>query len=302
MEKRFFEAFPNLRLDGVQKDLFEQVVVERITTTRRKDLLRIYIRSERLIEKEQVYFVEKEIKRQFFPREYMIIKIYEKFVLSEQYNPEKLIGLYRESILTEIRECDHMLYTMFRQADLQFPEENIMELVLEDSVIAKSKEDELVDILDKVMNERCGFRVKFQIAYKEAKASRYREDDALRIQKIVEGISSRLGSVARGNDAVAASEDLSAISIETAGRNLAVEQAKTASLAKQKETPAASGTEKKSYEKKLYEKKSYGRSEKGADKGFQRRALKRSDNPNVIFGRDFEDECINIEEIGRAHV
>ena len=34
MEKRFFEAFPNLRLDGVQKDLFEQVVVERITTTR----------------------------------------------------------------------------------------------------------------------------------------------------------------------------------------------------------------------------------------------------------------------------
>ena len=297
MEKRFFEAFPNLRLDGVQKDLFEQVVVERITTTRRKDLLRIYIRSERLIEKEQVYFVEKEIKRQFFPREYMIIKIYEKFVLSEQYNPEKLIGLYRESILTEIRECDHMLYTMFRQADLQFPEENIMELVLEDSVIAKSKEDELVDILDKVMNERCGFRVKFQIAYKEAKASRYREDDALRIQKIVEGISSRLGSVARGNDAVAASEDLSAISIETAGRNLAVEQAKTAPLAKQKETPAASGTEKKSYEKKLYEKKSYGRSEKGADKGFQRRALKRSDNPNVIFGRDFEDECINIEEI-----
>lgn len=244
MEKRFFEAFPNLRLDGVQKDLFEQVVVERITTTRRKDLLRIYIRSERLIEKEQVYFVEKEIKRQFFPREYMIIKIYEKFVLSEQYNPEKLIGLYRESILTEIRECDHMLYTMFRQADLQFPEENIMELVLEDSVIAKSKEDELVDILDKVMNERCGFRVKFQIAYKEAKASRYREDDALRIQKIVEGISSRLGSVARGNDAVAASEDLSAISIETAGRNLAVEQAKTAPLAKQKETPAASGTEK----------------------------------------------------------
>ena len=135
MEKRFFEAFPNLRLDGVQKDLFEQVVVERITTTRRKDLLRIYIRSERLIEKEQVYFVEKEIKRQFFPREYMIIKIYEKFVLSEQYNPEKLIGLYRESILTEIRECDHMLYTMFRQADLQFPEENITELVLELSLI-----------------------------------------------------------------------------------------------------------------------------------------------------------------------
>ena len=172
MEKRFFEAFPNLKLDGVQKDLFEQVMVERITATRRRDLLRIYIRSERLIEKEQIYSVEKEIKKQFFPREYLIIKIYEKFVLSEQYAPEKLMGLYRESILTEIRECDHMLYTMFRQADLRFPDENTMELVLEDSVIAKSKEEELVGILDKVLNERCGFRVKFQIDYKEVKSGR----------------------------------------------------------------------------------------------------------------------------------
>lgn len=294
MEKKFFEAFPNLKLDGVPKDLFEQVMVERITTTRRKDLLRIYVRSERLIEKENVYLVEKEIKKQFFPREYMIVKIYEKFVLSEQYNPKKLMELYRESILMELRECDHMLYTMFRQADLQFPEENVMELVLEDSVIAKTKEDELVGILDKVLNERCGFQVKFQTDYKEAAANKYREEDELRIKKIIEGISSRLGgAVVRGNDAVAASgEFVSAKSVQNADGLSAMGQLQTAAVAKQKESTGALGTEKKSYEKK-----SYGRSEKGGDKGFQRRALKRSDNPNVIFGRDFEDESINIEEI-----
>ena len=243
MEKRFFEAFPNLKLDGVQKDLFEQVMVERITATRRRDLLRIYIRSERLIEKEQIYSVEKEIKKQFFPREYLIIKIYEKFVLSEQYDPEKLMGLYRESILTEIRECDHMLYTMFRQADLRFPDENTMELVLEDSVIAKSKEEELVGILDKVLNERCGFRVKFQIDYKEVKSGRYREEDELRIQKIVEGISSRFGGTAvRGNDAVAASEKTAAVSAESAAVQGSSGPQKAVS-AKQKEAAAASGTE-----------------------------------------------------------
>lgn len=288
MEKKFFEAFPNLTLDGVQKDLFEQVVVERITATRRKDFLRIYIRSERLIEKEHIYAVEKEIKKQFFPREYMIIKIYEKFLLSEQYNPEKLVELYRESILMEIRECDHMLYTMFRQADIQFPTENILELVLEDSVIAKSKEDELVGILDKVLNERCGFQVKFQTSYKEAKASKYREDDELRIRRIVEGISSRLGSNSRGNDVVAASEEnISSMSAKAASAEIASSQSGTAAPAKQKGTAASSGAERKSH----------GRFEKGGDKGFQKRALKRSDNPNVIFGRDFEDESINIEEI-----
>lgn len=294
MEKKFFEAFPNLKLDGVQKDLFDQVTVERITATRRKDLLRIYIRSERLIEKEHVYSVEKEIKKQFFPREYLIIKIYEKFVLSEQYNPEKLIELYRESILMEIRECDHMLYTMFRQADIQFPEENTVELVLEDSVIAKSKEDELIGILDKVLNERCGFQVKFQTSYKEAKAGRYRADDELRIRKIVEGISSRLGSNARGNDIVAASEEsesskdaMASVSAKAAGAETAAGQIRTAAPAKPKEAAASSGAERKSY----------GRFEKGGDRGFQKRALRRSDNPNVIFGRDFDDESINIEEI-----
>ena len=278
MEKKFFEAFPNLKLTGVQKDLFEQVVVERITATKRKDLLRVYIRSERLIEKEIIYGVENEIKKQFFPKEHMTIKLYERFVLSEQYTPEKLMNLYRDSILLELKACEHMLYTMFRQADLRFPDENTMELVLEDSVIAKSKEDELIGILDKVLNERCGFRVRFETAYKEAKAGKYKEDDALRIRKIVEDISNRF-------EENTGSERASVPTPEKA--ESAPKEAKTQEAAKTSEPKKEAATEKKSF----------GKFEKGGDRGFQRRPLKRSENPNVIFGRDFEDESINIEEI-----
>ncbi len=284
MEKRFFEAFPNLELGGVQKDLFEQTMVERITATKRKDFLRVFFRSERLIQKELVYAVEREIKKQFFPREELQVKLYERFVLSGQYNPQKLMELYRDSILMEIKECDHILYTIFRQADIQFPEEAVMEIILEDSVIAKSKEDELIGILDKVLNERCGFQVKFQTAYKEAKASKYKEEDALRIRRIVEVISSRFD----GNAEIFSGEPqaASAKEKEAAGTASATEKPKTAAAAKQK-SPAASGAERKSY----------GSFEKGADRSMQRRALKRSDNPNIIFGRDFEEESINIEEI-----
>ena len=182
MEKKFFDVFPNLKLDGVQKDLFEQVVVERITSTRRKDILRIYINSERLIEKDIVYNTEKEIKKQFFPKDDICIKIYEKFVLSEQYTPEKLMDIYRDCILLELKQCEHMLYTMFRQADIQFSQEDKMQLVLEDSVIARSKEDELICILDKVINERCGFKVKFEVFYKDAATSKYKEDDEISLQ------------------------------------------------------------------------------------------------------------------------
>lgn len=276
MEKKFFEAFPNLKLEGVHKDLFDQVVVEKITATKRKDLLRIYIRSERLIEKEIIYSVENEIKRQFFPREYLIIKFYEKFILSEQYTPERLMGVYRESILLELKECEHMLYTMFRQADIGFPKENVMDLILEDSVIAKSKEEELVGILDKVLNERCGFRIKFQTSYKETKAGKYKEDDELRIKKIVAVISSRL-------DGKAADEP----GQENGAPMMPAVAAKDGNPTRETKGFAS-----------VSEKKSETAGERSfRERGMQKRALKRSDNPNVIFGRDFEDESINIEEI-----
>ena len=188
MEKKFFEAFPNLKLEGVQKDLFEQVVVEKITATKRKDLLRVYIRSERLIDKEAVFAVEREIKKQFFPKEFMVIKIYEHFLLSGQYNPQKLMEVYRESILLELKECEHMLYMMFRQAEMAFLDNNTMELVLENSVIAKSKEDQLICILDKVLNERCGFQVRFQVDYKEVQTGNIERTTNCGFRKLWRGL------------------------------------------------------------------------------------------------------------------
>lgn len=273
MEKNFFEAFPNLKLTGARKDLFEQVVVERITATRRKDILRIYIRSERLIEKEDVYGVEQEIKKQFFPKDNIIIKIYEKFILSGQYNPEKLMDTYKDSVLMELKDTEHMLYTMFRQADMEYPDEQTVKLILEDSVIAKSKEDELIRILDKVLNERCGFSVKFHVDYREAAESKYREEDELKIQQIVANIADRVSVV---------SNDSNQGEVQPIQKTTAAEK---------KPAPAENP---KASEKPASFNKPEKRFEKG---GFQRRFQKKSDNPDVIYGRDFDEETMNIDEI-----
>lgn len=314
MEKKFFEAFPNLKLDGAQKDLFEQVTVEKITATKRKDLLRIYIHSERLIEKESIYSVEKEIKKQFFPREYIVIKIYERFTLSGQYNPERLMEAYRESLLLELKECEHMLYTLFKQADYDFPDNNTMNLVLEDSVIAKTKENELVSILDKVLNERFGFQVKFDISYKEAKSGKYREDDEKRIRQIVEHISSRIAQ-ATGTDGAAPQADYASGGYDPkAGMQGQAAQGNTAyadtaqggaaqinTSGTAKNNAAQNSTAKRSTEQRSAAQNTsaqFGRhSQRGGDKGFSRRFIKKSDNPDVIYGRDFEDEAMKIIDI-----
>ena len=63
MAKAFFEVFPGLKLEGKRKDLFAQTQVERVTATRAKDFVRVYLESSRLILKEDVFAVEKEIKK-----------------------------------------------------------------------------------------------------------------------------------------------------------------------------------------------------------------------------------------------
>ena len=93
MAKAFMEVFPGLKLSEDIQDLFAQTEVERVATTRNRDILRIYMNSERLIQKPQIYKAEQTIRQQLFPRMRMSIKIIEKFRLSEQYSPLSLIHI-----------------------------------------------------------------------------------------------------------------------------------------------------------------------------------------------------------------
>ena len=186
------------------QDLFEQVMVERVSATKRKDFLRIYISSDRLIQKADVFLVEQEMRKQFFPGAQMVIRIYEKFRLSSQYTPEKLMDIYRESILLELRDYSPIEYNLFKNADITYPADGKVMLTLEDTVLGKEKAEELVRILDKIYNERCGFSVEILTDYKEHKAARHKEEDEKRLAMQIAEISARAGYGTAGGSAEAA--------------------------------------------------------------------------------------------------
>ena len=87
MNKPFLQAFPTLALDASTKDIFKDVVIDKISSTRKQDFIRIYISSSILIEKPEIYKVEKEIKDQLFSGLSVTVKIFEKYNLSSQYTP-----------------------------------------------------------------------------------------------------------------------------------------------------------------------------------------------------------------------
>lgn len=139
MAKKFFDVFPGLKLERELKELMGQTEVERISATKRKDFLRIYLNSAHLIQKESILQTEEQMKKQLFPGMAITVKIYEKFQLSSQYSPEKLMDIYRNSILEELKQYSHIEYNMFKNAKISYPSDDRMLLQMEDSVPAKSR-------------------------------------------------------------------------------------------------------------------------------------------------------------------
>ena len=176
MSKLFFEAFPTLQFKDDLRALFEETTVERISTTSSRDYLHIYVSSEHLLPKQSVFDAENQIKRQLFAYQKIEVKIYEKYKLSAQYTPEKLFDVYKESIFLEIRNYSHVLYNSIRRASFSFPEENLMEITLEDSFVSRERKQEIEEIFEKIFCDRCGLKLNFKIKFNLPKVKDDREN------------------------------------------------------------------------------------------------------------------------------
>ena len=290
MEKEFLEVFRNLELKGELRALLEEVVVTKVAINQRKDHIRIYIRSRQWIHKKYIYTLENTIAAQCFPGVPMKVKILEKFDLSSQYTPELFLDAYRSSMALELKHYSILVFNMFRNAVITFPETDTMHMVLQSNVLAKSKENELIQYIEKVFCERCAFSLKVEAEYQEAKESKVRKNSEIQLQQEAAHIieMSSFGKHEGEEEFQAAGED---------------QDQEQKAAEKKTETKEKDGkTEKKKKEEKGTK---FGKSFKG-DKGRARgdrsfgdfkRSVKRSDNPDVLYGRDFEDEVIPLESI-----
>ncbi len=275
MSKLFFDVFPDLKVPSEMEKLMTGVEVTKVSSNHRRDRLRVYLLSSRLIGKSNIYRLESDIRKQLFPNHELTIKIIETFRLSGQYSPRKLMDVYRESILEEFRSYSLLEYNILRMARMEFPKEQKMHLVFEDSVIARQKSEEIVEILEKIICERCGLSVDIQVDYRNPEAKKHRKNSDLQIQNQVEHI---LNHAARESAALSHSPET----------NL------PEAVPESRQKPAEPGVKKSSVLKK---KESFSGNVPSGRKGNSYGGFKKSDNPDVIYGRDFEDEIITIEQI-----
>ena len=188
MEKDFFEVFPNLKVKQELEELLDMVLVTKVSCNPAKTHIWVYIRSERWIHKKHIFELEDQIERQLFAGLGVTVTVIEKFRLSGQYTPQTFLETYRSSLELELRNYNMLEYNMFKQAQITFPGENDLRMILPDSVIAREKSEILIEYLHKVFCERCGMDLRVDLDFVETEESKYRRNAAVQIAQEVENV------------------------------------------------------------------------------------------------------------------
>ena len=297
--KKFLDVFPNLHITDELRELLKLVEVEKITSTRDRSSIRVYLISQRLIHKQNIYGLEKGIKEQLFPSKQLSVKVIERFKLSEQYTPQKLLKAYKDSLLMELKNYSIIEYNMFRKAIFKFPEQDLLKLTVEDTIVTREKAGELKRILEKIFIERCGLPLEVQYDYVAPRVNELAKQKELQMQREVEEIvrrtafGSKLTEDGMGEASSLSAENINPESVasDTSQEVPFVQDGKANALRMggKKEPAKASGSD---FGKKENGKKEWKDYKKGGNP-----YVKRSDNPDVLYGRDFDGDTIEIDKI-----
>lgn len=195
---------------------------------------------------------------------------------------------YRESILEELREYSVLAANMFDQAEIRFEGEKGMCLELVDTIVSEGKRDHIVRLLEEVFNQRFQIPTEIRVSYRECEESRNQEFDEQRIQREINAIFARNKKH---------HEELGDLPKEEQTGSTA-DAAKESGTGKEK---AAASPVAKSGGSVTGSKSGGKRGGKfGSGKEFKKdfvRPLKQGDDPNLIYGRNFEDEPIRLDQV-----
>ena len=246
--------------------MFQGVEVTKVSTNSTRDFIRVSIYSRHLIQKKDIYEVERMLKQQLFARSHIQVTVREQYDLSEQYTPENLMNEYYDSFLMELDQKSVVERNMLQNASYEFENGNILCLTLTDTIVAQGKKDSLSEYLTGVFAERFQRPVEIRVLYEKAKDSKLKYNEA-KLEQEVEAIREQ-------SEAVKAKK--------------AQEQKEE----KKEEKSASKSTSGGENSNKISAKSS-----KSFGKGSYSFVRKATDDPNLIYGRDFDDEAIELQNV-----
>ncbi|MBR3165790.1 MAG: hypothetical protein IKF16_06445, partial [Lachnospiraceae bacterium] len=161
------DVLPDLQTNEYLSKKLDHIYVTRLLMPHDRHALKIFIRSDVLIPKREIYILQAAIKKQFFERRKIRIEICECFDLRD-IPVRQSLDEYRDSILLELKENNLMDYYMFRHANIHLDEDNILVLEADDTAVNRRRGKDLSEKLTAIITERMGYKdISVRIHYGE---------------------------------------------------------------------------------------------------------------------------------------
>ncbi|MFQ7844655.1 MAG: PolC-type DNA polymerase III [Coprococcus sp.] len=170
--KKFLNILPDLKLSHEMTELFETVECEKVAASRDHSRIKIYIHSDRLIAHKVIRETERAIRSQMF-KDQVDVCLVEKYHLSRQYTPERLLEAYTGSLIDELEEEGELSANLFRKAEKTFLEPFVLELKVEENCIAQVKMEKLKHKLEHIFSERFDMPLGIVLGWLPKKKSKY---------------------------------------------------------------------------------------------------------------------------------
>ncbi len=276
IKNKFFEVFWSLKVPEELYVYMEDTHVVRVSKTSTNSMAKIYIESDRLIEKPVIYQVEDALKRQVFKMKNMDVRIIDRYHLSKQYTPKKIMELYYNSILFELEKYWMLQYNVLKTSTVEFQGEDCLVITLEDGFMSRTYADDLKDYFTKVFLNR--FHMEIDVIYQYAKKeeSHYEKENKYKLSLRVAQIEKNI-NIAKENEAAENKNT------ETKRKN----NSNTSVISKTsvKKSSFYSGNTYKADTNGYHKNESYKR---------------KVSNDDVLFGKDFDGDITPIEQVDSA--
>ena len=170
--KKFLNILPDLKLSHEMTELFETVECEKVAASRDHSRIKIYIHSDRLITHKAIRETERAIRSQMF-KDQVDVCLVEKYHLSRQYTPARLLEVYTGSLIDELEEEGELSANLFKKAEKTFLEPFVLELKVEENCIAQVKMEKLKHKLEHIFSERFDMPLGIVLGWLPKKKSKY---------------------------------------------------------------------------------------------------------------------------------
>jgi len=144
------------------------VLVENADFFTKRQLLKVYVSSDHLINSDLFYEVEKLVVAQMFPDQGVQIQIIPRFHLDQSLTAVETLELYHDNILWELYNKKHDIpaYLLYKEAVVQEKDQGL-QITLDNPFMADLRGEALKEYIHTLLSERFGIEVRITIDVQE---------------------------------------------------------------------------------------------------------------------------------------